>query len=98
MNKLHICASLAFSLLVLSACDSKSSGSAPASSAPAASPSANSVTPASSSPLPPAVPGSSPADGGTAIGGLSSTHQDDEGASKSKAPASTGGDGNGPSK
>ncbi|MDQ7970742.1 MAG: hypothetical protein REI95_14000 [Oxalicibacterium faecigallinarum] len=93
MNKLYTYTSLVLALFALAACDSKSPASTPP-AADAAS-SSNSITPAPST-LPDAVPGSGPADGGTAIGGVSSTHQDDEGASKSDSPASTGGDGNGP--
>ena len=91
MNKFQMYASLAVALLALSACDSKKS--TPATSETSSAP-AQIATPAAGT-IPDSVPGSSPGEGGTAIGGVASTPQDDQGATKSDAPASTGGDGNG---
>jgi len=72
MKLLFIRASLAVALVALSACDRKSESPAPSipnAGAPASSSATSTITPQSAD-TPTASPGTGPAEGGTAIGGM----------------------------
>ena len=93
MRLLHARLALTIALLALSACDRNASTPTPA--APSTPPAASTSVKPQSGDIPASTSPAGPAEGATAIGGVTGGKQDG-GASKGGAPAPTGGDGAAP--